>query len=218
MKIKIDQVGDVFTTAGLQSNSDAISQNQRDISRYIAIQLLLVILLEACLGAMLFLVAPTNFSQANTEQNDTRTINSLRVLQLVNQQRKTFELAPLTLNSYLLEAAQAKADDIINDQYFSHSSPEGKKFSSWVKETGYEYIRVGENLAIHFTDNVNLVHAWMESPEHRRNILNPYYEDTGIAVSYGTWKGKDTYVVVQIFGQEQTNNNKTEPALLLTLD
>jgi uncharacterized protein YkwD len=189
------------------------------ISKYIIIQLSLIILLEACLAAMLFFVAPTSYTQATTETSNSNKINSLEILKKINHTRLSYQLSPLVLDSQLQQAAQKKADDLLAGQYFSHTSPSGKKFSSWIKESGYDYLRVGENLAIYFTDNNKLVDAWLNSPRHRQNILNPYYKDTGIAARQGEFRGQQTWLVVQIFGEETTETpTKTKNPLILTLD
>ena len=69
------------------------------------------------------------------------------------------------------------------------------------KRFGYEYVVVGENLALgNFGGDQDVVEAWMNSPGHRANILNPKYQEIGIAVGQGKFEGHNTWIAVQSFG------------------
>lgn len=114
----------------------------------------------------------------------------------INQIRQEHGLTILKVNKKLTVAAQGHANDMSARNYFSHTTPEGVTFwDAWVIPTGYRYTHLGENLAKSFTSVTQLTDAWMASPEHKENILNPIYEDTGVAIS-----GK---YIVQIFGKSQ---------------
>jgi hypothetical protein len=117
----------------------------------------------------------------------------------VNAERKKIELPALTENKLLDEAAQNKASAIFDTQEFAHNI-DGKKFSAWIKESGYSYRIVGENLAVNFTDTDPLFNAWLASPTHKQNILHADYTDIGIAVASGNWQGIKTTIVVTEFG------------------
>ena len=70
------------------------------------------------------------------------------------------------------------------------------------KAAGYDYIAIGENLALgNFTDDEELVTAWMNSPGHRANILNKSFMEIGAAVGRGTFEGKQVWLAVQEFGK-----------------
>lgn len=122
------------------------------------------------------------------------------VVSLANVSRAENELQPLTLNSVLSNAAQAKADDMMLKQYFSHDTPEG--FAPWkfIRDAGYSYIAAGENLAIDFHDAESMEIAWMNSPGHRANILNKNFQEIGIGIASGFFEGKKSTIVVQMFG------------------
>jgi uncharacterized protein YkwD len=110
-------------------------------------------------------------------------------------------LAPLLENSKLNQSAQMKVDDMFKHQYFEHISPNGKGVSDIAKDVSYEYIVIGENLALgNFKDSQALLDAWMASPGHRANILNSRYTEIGVAVGHGKFKGEDTWLAVQHFG------------------
>ncbi|MBU6447754.1 hypothetical protein KGQ24_02865 [Patescibacteria group bacterium] len=122
------------------------------------------------------------------------------ILQLTNFSRQAFGLKPLVDNPELAQAAQAKADDMIKNQYFAHVSPQGLTPWDFIKSAGYNYIIAGENLAINFYTSEDVENAWMNSPDHKANILNKDFDDIGIAVEQGTYKGLKAMFVVQMFG------------------
>jgi hypothetical protein len=123
-----------------------------------------------------------------------------QVIQLTNQERAHQGLAPLTENSLLSSAAQAKAADMFQLDYWSHNSPTGKQPWNFIRQAGYKYRYAGENLARDFGDTPAMVAAWMASPTHRDNILSPRYQEIGIAVVDGELEGIATTLVVQMFG------------------
>ncbi|MBI4049434.1 MAG: hypothetical protein HY395_01285 [Candidatus Doudnabacteria bacterium] len=126
------------------------------------------------------------------------SLNSSKILELVNSDRQQHGLESLELDPLLSVAAQLKAKDMIEKNYFAHISPEGLKPWYWFKVLGYNYTYAGENLAIGFSDASELEQSWMGSPQHRANILSPYYSELGLAVV----PSNDSYVVVQFFGSK----------------
>jgi len=130
-------------------------------------------------------------------QNEKTTLD---IVALTNLERNKLSLAPLIANVQLTTAAQKKAEHILAEQYFSHNSLDGEKFSTWVKEENYRYLVVGENLAMGFNSAEEVLNAWMNSPLHKENILNPRYRDIGIGIIRGQMNGKETEIIVQYFG------------------
>ena len=124
------------------------------------------------------------------------TLTTSQVMALVNQDRTSDGLPALDLNPTLNLAAYAKAEDMISNHYFAHTSPEGVSPWYWFKTLGYNYAYAGENLAIGYKDANTLVNSWMNSPDHRANILSPNYQDMGLAVI----KSENSTLVVQMFG------------------
>jgi uncharacterized protein YkwD len=124
------------------------------------------------------------------------------VIKFTNDQRaQNGGLKALKENSKLDKAAQAKLADMFKQQYFEHINPQGKGPSDLATAAGYQYVIVGENLALgNFRDSQALVEAWMNSPGHRANILNPRYQDIGVAVGKGQYQGETTWLAVQEFG------------------
>ncbi len=123
-----------------------------------------------------------------------------KILELTNRERAKAGAPPLKLNPLLNEAAQRKAGDMFAFNYWAHTSPSGRDPWSFFKEVGYRYLYAGENLARDFSSPEAVVSAWMASPSHRENILNPKYREIGVSVVDGTLGGLDTTLVVQLFG------------------
>ncbi|MGB9706561.1 MAG: CAP domain-containing protein [Microgenomates group bacterium] len=123
-----------------------------------------------------------------------------KVIELTNQKRAEQGLEPLTVNDLLNEVAKRKASDMFAFNYWAHTSPSGRDPWSFFKEVGYKYIYAGENLARDFMDSQGVVEAWMNSPTHKDNIVNPNYKEIGVAVVNGTLNGVETTLVVQVFG------------------
>ena len=161
---------------------------------------------RACSGVLhllskvvLGLIMVTVFSASPAKASD---ITVATVIKLVNQAREAADVPVLTKNSLLEKAAQNKAQDMFNDNYFAHISPAGKTPWFWIENQGYDYRFAGENLAINYTDAQDEQKAWMDSPLHRKNILNADYKEIGVAVEDGIIDGHKTTVAVQMFGAQ----------------
>jgi len=90
---------------------------------------------------------------------------------------------------------------MFSNQYFGHEAPNGDFVGEIAGRFGYEYIVIGENLALgDFTDDEMLLEAWMDSPGHRDNILNERFRELGVAVGKGNFKSRETWLAVQSFG------------------
>lgn len=129
-------------------------------------------------------------------------ITEMNVLGLVNQARIENGLRPLEANEKLFSAASDKADDMIKNNYFAHTSPQGATPWVWFKKEGYDYKFAGENLAINFSSAETQQKAWMESETHRKNILDENFQEIGLAVKRGIVNGKLTTITVQEFGTQ----------------
>ena len=133
--------------------------------------------------------------------NQLAAVITATLVDLANGDRKADNLGTLTLNPKLVVAAQAKADDMAQNGYFAHVSPDGKNSWTWFKDAGYQFSYAGENLAVDFTDSEDVERAWMNSPTHRANIMNGKFTEIGIATAEGEYHGKRVTFVVQMFGR-----------------
>src|SRR3989344_4656702 len=124
-----------------------------------------------------------------------------KLYQLVNEQRQKNNLPPLVLNSSLSLAAQKKAENMFQENYWSHYSPFGKTPWDFILGANYKYEYAGENLAKNFLFSNGVVDAWMNSTAgHRENILKKEYTEVGYAIVNGILNGEQTTLVVQLFG------------------
>lgn len=128
-------------------------------------------------------------------------INAQNIIDLTNQTRKNLGLPELKLNSKLSASALAKAEDMMEGQYFAHTSPAGATPWSFILNSGYRYSLAGENLAVHFTSAEDLQEGWLASPTHRANIVNPRYTEIGVGVVFGEFEGVASTLVAQHFGE-----------------
>lgn len=99
-----------------------------------------------------------------------------------NAQRTSNGESALNLNAQLDQAAQAKANDMAARDYWSHNTPDGQTPWSFITAAGYSYTTAGENLAYGFDTASDTLTGWMNSPEHRANILNTSFVDVGFGI------------------------------------
>jgi uncharacterized protein YkwD len=137
----------------------------------------------------------------NIIQDKNIKLSKNNIILLTNQYRKENGLAELKENNKLNLSALKKAEDILSKQYFEHVSPSGVGVGDLGELVSYEYIIIGENLALgNFENDKALVDAWIASQGHRENILNKKYTEIGISVLKGKYEKHDVWVAVQHFG------------------
>ncbi|HET9174529.1 MAG TPA: CAP domain-containing protein [Candidatus Saccharimonadales bacterium] len=137
----------------------------------------------------------------------------MNLLTYTNSNRAAVHESPLRFNSQLADAAQAKANDMVSRNYWSHDTPDGETPWSFIDKTGYNYIAVGENLAYGFNGASSILNAWMHSEEHRANLLSTTFEDVGfgIANSANFNNSGPSTVVVAMFGAPVSASAVTHP-------
>lgn len=129
-------------------------------------------------------------------------------------------LPPLAENEVLDAIATLRLDDMFQNQYFAHVSPYTSSSAETVAKTvGYQYISLGENLALgNFVGDKGVVDAWMESPGHRANILGTHYAEIGVAARKGVFEGESTWIAVQVFGRPSSDCAAPDAALRASID
>lgn len=170
-----------------------------------------IILFIAFLFSSLIVMAGVH-KQYPAVLGDATSMSIQDLLNDTNIQREANGVAPLKMNSELTRAAQMKAKDMFAKNYWAHVSPDGTTPWVWIKDSGYEYLYAGENLARGYNSSSDVVTAWMNSPTHRENLLSPHYTDIGFAVSSGTLTGSNTILVVQEFGSKYIPTDQTADA------
>ncbi len=122
-----------------------------------------------------------------------------------NNQRSANGVASLSLNNRLDAAAQAKANDMATRDYWSHNTPEGNPPWVFVQQQGYDYQKVGENLATGFNDEQATIDGWMASAGHRENMLDSAYSEVGFGFAnssnYTSAGGGPMTVIVAYYGK-----------------
>ena len=112
---------------------------------------------------------------------------------LLNKRRDAHGRRPLDRNKRLARAARAHALDMVQRNYFSHTTPTGIDFVDRIMRQDYvnpgEGWTLGENLAwgsYQLATPRSIVRSWMHSPGHRANILNSRFREIGIGIVTGS--------------------------------
>lgn len=157
---------------------------------------------------LLFILLQVSFSIVSFSKpgvlGTTTHITLEEVIELTNKERQKEGLPPLVTNTALENAAKLKAENMFSENYWAHFAPSGKTPWDFILGSGYKFSFAGENLAKNFYTPKEVVSAWMASPTHRENLLNPKYKDIGIAVEDGVLNGQKTTLVIQMFGTTST--------------
>jgi hypothetical protein len=153
----------------------------------------------------------TSLSSVLIQANQYAAVIAAVLVDLTNGDRAANQIRGLTINQKLVEAAQMKADDMAARGYFAHIGPDGKDSWHWFRETGYKFAYAGENLAVDFSDSGDVERAWMNSPSHRKNLLDSNFTEIGIATAAGFYQGRPTIFVAQMFGAPASADVILEP-------
>lgn len=123
-------------------------------------------------------------NQPETERPDQPEIDNEQlsfaeqVIKLVNAERAKAGLHELKLDTEVSKAALVRAKEI--QTTFSHTRPDGRKFSSVLTDQGIRFTGAGENIAWGQTTPEKVMEAWMNSEGHRANILNAKFTKIGV--------------------------------------
>lgn len=139
-------------------------------------------------------------NNSNTQGNATNSTLELtedekEVFNLINQERQKAGLTALKMDEEVQNVARIKAKDMVDSNYFSHTSPIYGSPFEMLKNFKINYKAAGENIAGNST-NQKAVEAWMNSPGHKANILSTNYNYTGIGIVKSQKYGK---IYVQMF-------------------
>lgn len=139
----------------------------------------------------------TSTGNSGTSGTQTSSMNSdeKEVFDLINKQRTNNGLPALKNDSEVQRIARIKAQDMVDNNYFSHNSPTYGSPFDMMKSFKVSYKTAGENIAAN-SSNSSAVTAWMNSSGHKANILNSSFNYTGIGVVSSPRYGK---MYVQMF-------------------
>lgn len=140
------------------------------------------------------------------------TLNAyeMRTYELHNQTRASNGLATLCPHEALTQAARSHSQEMIDQGYFSHNSYNGESYSARLERFGYNsYTKVAENIAWgsgSLASPEYIFRSWLESSDHRANILDPDYREIGIGTATGEYQGySDSTVYTVDFGVRQSS-------------
>ncbi|WP_078381122.1 SafA/ExsA family spore coat assembly protein [Sutcliffiella halmapala] len=119
-----------------------------------------------------------------------------QVAVLVNQERSKHGLKPLKMNWELSRVARYKSQDMIDKNYFSHTSPTYGSPFTMISNFGITYRAAGENIAAGQRTPQEVMNAWMNSDGHRKNILSTQYTEIGVGYAKG---GRSGHYWTQMF-------------------
>jgi uncharacterized protein YkwD len=124
------------------------------------------------------------------------------VVDLTNQARVQNGLPPLQVQGALVAMAQLQSNNMAQLNEMAHVLPGVAEptLQSRAAAAGYNYAWLGENIAFGYPDAASVVAAWMNSPEHRANILNPNYTDIGVGFA---WNSLGQPYATEDFGSTQ---------------
>ncbi|SCE30702.1 Uncharacterized conserved protein YkwD, contains CAP (CSP/antigen 5/PR1) domain, partial [Streptomyces sp. Termitarium-T10T-6] len=103
-----------------------------------------------------------------------------QVAQLVNTERSKEGCGPVSVNGLLNTAAQRHSADMAAQDYFSHTSQDGRDPGDRITAAGYRWSTYGENIAKGQRTPADVMQSWMDSPGHRANILNCSFKEIGM--------------------------------------
>lgn len=125
--------------------------------------------------------APTPAAGLNADER--------QIVDAVNAERARAGLRPLQVDMRLVATARQKSQDMITNRYFAHQSPVlGSPFDQ-MRRAGISFRIAGENIAGN-NSAASAMQAWMGSPGHRANILNPSFTHIGVGTVTGGPYGK----------------------------
>lgn len=118
------------------------------------------------------------------------------VVRLINAERSKNGLQTLSYNWEAARVARIKSQDMINNNYFSHTSPIYGSPFKMLESYGLRFSAAAENIAYGQRSAQEVVNSWMNSPGHRANILSRSYTHTGVGVAK---KANGTLYFTQVF-------------------
>jgi uncharacterized protein YkwD len=151
----------------------------------------------------------TSVKPSKTDNSPDLARAARLIVEKTNDFRRKQALEPVKSNSELAGAAQYFANYMAKTDRYGHTA-DGSRPSQRAKEHGYEYCLVAENIAYQYssvgfgTEELaeKFVQGWIDSPEHRKNMLNSAATETGVAISHSEESGH--YYAVQMFGRPKS--------------
>ncbi len=156
---------------------------------------------------LIYHTACTSISSEKEEQEDTETeevlapppgfasdilaeVNSFRQVGYQCGNKQMPAVAPLSWSQELASAALLHAQDMADNNHFSHKGTNGSTSAQRAESAGYDWITIGENIAFGHQDVASVVRGWMDSRDHCKNIMNPAFKEMGAGEKGTYWSQK----------------------------
>ena len=111
------------------------------------------------------------------------TASDVAFSSLLNDVRVSYGVGTVTFNANLTLAAQTHANDMLAQNYFSHTSLDGSSPGDRITAAGYDWQTYGENIAWGQTSQAEVMTAWTNSPGHHANDISPNFDEFGLGVA-----------------------------------
>lgn len=150
---------------------------------------------------LFLLVSITPLILASNQNKIHAQVTTEQVISKHNELRVSQGLNSLRENSKLTKAAQRKAQEMVNTNCWSHKCPKDSSTWVYVKDEGYNYLYIGENLGHGYSSIDRYMFEWQNSEAHWVNMVNPKFSEIGVGIAHGNFQGKiNVPVIVVYFG------------------
>lgn len=128
-------------------------------------------------------------------------VNALRAAGAVCGSKTFAATAPLAMNGLLLLAASGHSSDMAQNNYFSHTSLDGRTLVQRVVATGYNYKALAENIAAGQPTVESAMSSWTNSPGHCENLMDPAFRDIAVACARRRTPNSSDYYWTMVLGR-----------------
>ncbi|MBK8564605.1 MAG: CAP domain-containing protein [Saprospiraceae bacterium] len=138
-----------------------------------------------------FISSPDNATFARLPESEKQSmldaVNRLRAKGCHCGRKYMPPVGPIRWNAKLEKAALVHAKDMESNGFFGHTGSDGSSIGKRADRAGYKWRAVGENIAEGYGGFQNTLLAWKDSPGHCRNLMNPGYDEMGVAMVGDLW-------------------------------
>jgi len=149
--------------------------------------LLLCLFLFSCGKAQSSATASAMAANATTAPSSSIPATAQDAFAVANQIRQENGLPEMQPDPVLSAVAQAHAEDMRRRNYFEHNTPEGTTPFQRMEQAGLQFNAAAENIAQGTASAQAVFQLWLNSPDHRKNLLNKIYGRQGIGFAGGYW-------------------------------
>jgi len=100
---------------------------------------------------------------------------------------------PVVWNCNLEGAAQRHSEDMASNSFFSHTGSDGLRVGARADAANYDWVMVGENIAVGYSSVDTVMQGWLGSPSHCRTVMNPNYQETATSLSLPSGSDYSSY-------------------------